>query len=350
MRIGVIGASGKIGAMRIQTIQENPKTSLAAVMDVTEDLALKNANGAPHFTDVDAMLETPMDAVVVSTPPAIREGICLKAFDKGLHVLVEKPLSNTAEAGKRIIDAAKAKGLIIAGGFNMRYYPAFAYVRDVLDSGALGTIDHVRVFGGHNGLSNFQTEWQYKAPASGGGAMWDVGIHMTDMATFVMGEITSVYGTATNTVWGVDGSEDNSMAVFRNADGLAASYHATWNEWKGYLSAIEVYGDKGMVRGQYAPMQNVLITMTSPGNNAKTVKKRYLDIAIREKLKSWTTTAVASFADELGDFIAHVEGKSDLRIADGHDALRSIEVAEAARKSQETGEVVHLERRGPFRG
>ena len=350
MRIGVIGSSGKIGAMRVQTILENPRTSLAGVMDVTEELAAKHANGAPHFTDVDALLDTPMDAVVISTPPAIREEICLKAFDRGLHVLVEKPLSNTAAAGLRMIEAAKKANLIIAGGFNMRYYPAFAYVRDILDSGQIGAIDHVRVFGGHHGLSNFSSEWQYKAPASGGGAMWDVGIHMTDMATFVMGEIASVYGTATNNVWRVDGSEDNAMAVFKNADGLAAIYHATWNEWRGYLSAIEVYGEKGMVRGQYAPMQNVLITMTSPGNNAKTVKKRYLDVAVREKLKSWTSTAVMSFADELSDFLGLVEGKSGLRIADGHDALRSIEVAEAARESNVTGEVVRLEQRGPFRG
>lgn len=342
MRIGVIGAAGKIGQMRVQTILAEPRTELAAVMDVTTEKARANAHGAPAFTDLDAFLAVPMDAVAISTPAHVRERLCLAAFARGLHVLSEKPLHNSLEGSRRIHAAARAADRRLGAGFNMRFYPAFAHVKDVIESGRIGEIDHIRIYGGHGGLANFTHDWEYKSEFSGGGALWDVGIHMTDMARFLMGEITEVYGVATGNVWKVPGSEDNAMAIFRSPTGLTATYQATWNDWQGYKSAVEVYGTHGMVRGAYAPMENLVITMDRPGGARKVERKGYFDIKVREKLKSWKTTAVKSFQDELGDFIGLVEGRAGLRIADGDAALRAVEVAMAVPESTRTGQPVHL--------
>ncbi len=349
MRIGVIGAAGKIGQMRVATILAEPRAELAAVMDMTMDKAKEHAHGAPAFTDPDAFLAVPMDAVVISTPAFVREPLCLAAFKAGLHVLSEKPLAPTLEASRRILAAAKQAKRHLGAGFNMRYYPAFAYVKDVMDSGQLGEIDHLRIYGAHDGLHHFAHDWEYQAEKSGGGAMWDVGIHMTDMARHLMGEITEVCGVATNSVWKVPGSEDNAMAILRAPSGLAASYHATWTDWKGYMSAIEVYGSRGMVRGQYAPMENLLITMDKPGGAKRRQRKTYFDIKLREKLRSWKTTALASFQAELADFIGLVEGREGLRIADGHAALRAVEIALAVPESSRTGQPVRLENLGPMK-
>ena len=245
--------------------------------------------------------------------------------------------------------AEKAAGRHLGAGFNRRYYPAFSYVKDVIDSGQIGEIDHLRIYGAHDGLHHFAHDWEYRAEKSGGGAMWDVGIHMTDMARHLMGEITEVCGVATNRVWNVPGSEDNAMAIFRSPSGLAATYHATWTDWKGYMSAVEVYGTRGMVRGQYAPMENLLITMDKPGGAKRRVRKSYFDIKLREKLKSWKTTALKSFQDELSDFIGLVEGREGLRIADGHAALRAVEIATMVPESSRTGLPVKLENLGPMK-
>ncbi|MFN0114871.1 MAG: Gfo/Idh/MocA family protein [Paracoccaceae bacterium] len=349
MRIGIIGAAGKIGQMRVATVLANPSTTLAAVMDLAKDKAAALSPGVPAFDRLDAFLATPMDAVIISTPAHVREPLCLAAFDRGLDVLTEKPLSNTPDGARRILAAAKAKGRMLGAGFNMRYYTSFAYAWDLMRSGALGEIDHIRVYGGHSGLTNFTHDWEYKSEFSGGGAMWDVGIHMTDMARHFLGEITSVYGVATNKVWQVPGSEDNAVAIFRNPAGIPAIYHATWNDWKGYKSAIEVYGSKGMVRAQYAPMQNLEILMDSPGGAARRKTRFYPEIMLREKLKSWKTTAVASFAGELADFVALCEGKDSPRIADGHAGLRAIEVAAAVAESTRTGQAVTLPDLGRMR-
>lgn len=349
MRIGVIGAAGKIGQMRVATVLAEPRAELAAVMDMSLEKARAHAHGAPAFTDLAEFLSVPMDAMVISTPAHVREPLCLAAFDAGLHVLSEKPLHHTVDGSRRILAAAKAAKRHLGAGFNMRFYPAFAYIRDVMESGKIGEIDHVRIYGGHEGLPKFAYDWEYKAEVSGGGALWDVGIHMSDMARFLMGEITEVYGVATEKVWKVRGSEDNAMAILKSPSGLPAIYQATWTDWNGYKSAVEVYGSHGMVRGAYAPMENVLLTMEKPGGPTTVTRNRYRSIQIREKLRSWKTTALASFQAELAEFIALTEGKTGLRIADGHAALRAVEIAAAVPESSRTGQPVKLENLGDMR-
>ncbi len=290
-----------------------------------------------------------MDAVIVSTPPNLHEEACVAAFAKGAHVLCEKPLSNTVEGGQRIVDAAVAADRILAVGFNLRYYPFVSFARAAVDRGDIGKIDHVRIFGGHNGLHNFSADWQYKMPHSGGGAMMDIGIHMTDLARYFLGEIISVYGVMTENIWHVDGSEDNAMAIFKNPDGLAATYHATWAEWKGYKSIVEIYGDRGMVRGAYAPMQSLLITKERTDGPAKKVRKFYPEIMIREKLKTWQSTCLISFKEELKDFQQMVKGNYKVALADGHAGLRALEAAQAVRRSTETGQAITLKNIGNMR-
>ena len=343
MRIGVVGA-GVIGQLRARSIRENPRTSLAAVMDPSAESAQRAVAGssARALTRLDEFLDTEMDAVIVSSPPHVHEEACLGALARGRHLLVEKPLSNSVEGCRRIVDAAIAARRTLAVGFNLRYYPAIKFVKETIDSGRIGKLDHLRVFGGHEGLPKFRIDWQYRAPESGGGAMWDVGIHMTDVARYLLGEITQVYGIMSESVWKVPGSEDNAIAVFRSPEGVPASYHATWTEWKGYRFYVEAYGSLGMVRGYYAPMRNMLITQDRPGGPRKTSHKLYPEIMLREKLKSWHSTALLSFAEELEDFLALTEGRTSVKIADGYAGLRSVELAHAVRQSTERGEVVRL--------
>ena len=351
MRVGVVGA-GKVGKLRIESVKLDYVTNLAAVLDINIAAAEAAVAGtsARAFSDIDEFLSADLDIVIVSTPPHLHETACIAAFAKGCRVLCEKPLSNTVEAGQRIVDAAKAADRILAVGFNLRYYPFVKFVRQAVDRGDIGEIDHIRIFGGHNGMHNFNAEWQYKMPESGGGAMMDIGIHMTDVARYFLGDITSVYGVMSENIWKVEGSEDNAMAVFKNPAGIAATYHVTWAEWKGYRSHVEVYGTKGMARGSYAPMQNLLITVEPPDGPTKKVRKFYPEIMVREKLKTWQSTALLSFQEELRDLQEMIQGNYKVPLADGHAGLRSVEVAHAVRESTASGQAVALPHIGNMRG
>jgi predicted dehydrogenase len=350
MKIGVIGG-GVIGRLRIQSIKENPSTELAAVLDVSADAAKEavKGTGARPVTDLRAFLGMDLDAVIVSTPPHLHEEACVAALESGRHVLCEKPLSNTTEAGRRIVDAALKAGKVLAVGFNFRYYPCIKFVKDTIQSGRIGKLDHLRVYGGHDGLSNFRADWQYKAPESGGGAMMDVGIHMSDLARYLLGEVSTVYGFMSGSIWNVPGSEDNAVAIFVSSDGVPATYHATWDEWKGYKIYVEAYGANGMVRGSYAPMYNLLITQDKPGGPRKKTSFYYPEIIVREKLKSWTSTALSSFKEELRDFLAVTKASVNVPLADGFAGLRALEIAAAVKESTRTREAVHLPPLGRMR-
>ena len=351
MKIGVVGAGG-IGQLRVQSVKENPSTELAAVFDVSADAAKRAVagTGARACTDLASFFAVDMDAAIVSTPPHVHEEACVGSLERGRHVLCEKPLSNTVDAARRIVDAAVRAGKFLGVGFNFRYYPCISFVKEAITQGRIGRVDHVRVFGGHDGLSNFRADWQYRAPESGGGAMMDVGIHMSDLARYLLGDVTRVYGFMSESVWNIPGSEDNAVAVLLSSAGVPATYHATWNEWKGYQAYVEAYGSHGMVRGSYAPMYNLLITQERPGAPRKKTTRYYPEIMVREKIKSWKSTALLSFKDELRDFLKAANGSGSLPLADGYDGLRALEVAAAVRQSTLTGQVVELAPLGRMRG
>jgi hypothetical protein len=71
---------------------------------------------------------------------------------------------------------------------------------------------------------------------------------------------------------------------------------------------------------------------------------------VREKLKSWTSTALQSFKDELGDFLKMANGSGNVPLADGYDGLRALEVAAAVRESTSTRQSVQMLPLGRMRG
>lgn len=343
MQIGIVGA-GLIGQLRARTVHAHPDTRLVAVLDPSAEAAAKAAagSGADCCSELDRFLDREMDAVIVSSPVHLHEEACIAALRRGRHVLCEKPLANSVEACHRIVAAALGAGRALAVGFNLRYYPAFRFVQETVASGRIGELDHVRVFGGHDGLANFRADWQYKAPVSGGGATMDVGIHMTDIVRHLLGEVTEVGGALSERIWQVPGSEDNAVAVLRSPSGIPALYQATWTEWKGYQCYVEAYGSRGMVRGSYAPMRNLLITQERPGAARTRQRRLYPEIMLREKLRSWQSTALLTFEEELRDFLARMAGATNLPLADGYAGLRAVEVAAALRQSSASGQVVRL--------
>ncbi len=343
MRIGVIGA-GEIGLLRAKSVESDRVASLAAVADPDLAAAQRAVSGtsAKAISDYrDLVSDDQIDALIVSTPVHLHEEMCIAAFEGGKHVLCEKPLSNSVESCKRILATAERTGKTLAVGFNHRFYPAMKFVKDVVEAGTIGRLDHLRVFGGHDGLANFRADWNYKSELSGGGAMMDVGIHMTDLARFVAGEVKEVFGVASNRVWNVPGSEDNAVAIMKSESGVPIIFQSTWSEWIGYQVVIEAYGDNGMVRGAYAPMFNLLVTQDKPGGPRKKIKKRYPGIIIREKLKGWQTTTLCSFETEIAEFGKMIAGEC-VALADGWSGLRAVEIANALYESSRTDQPLVL--------
>lgn len=342
MRFGLIGA-GAIGKIRADALKASPVCELVAVSDLDEGRARAAAPGARYHADAnDLIAADDVDAIIISTPPPLHEPLAVSAASVGKHVLVEKPMAAAPEACERMISAARKAGTLLTVGYNHRYFEALKLVRDIVASGDIGTLSHVRAYTGHAGLAEFKALWMYDKTVMGGGALMDNGTHIIDLVRYIVGDPTEVFGFATNKVWGL-GVEDEGIALLRTAEGVTASIEASWHEWRGYRFHVEAYGDRGMARAYYAPMMATVIKLDKPGGN-KTVQRHFYPKAIlREKLKGWQSTVIGTFLEELADFVAAANGHPHSgRLAVAADGLRAVQIAQATYGSETSRECVRL--------
>lgn len=343
MKFGLIGA-GCIGQLRAKALAQAEGCVLSAITDVdpARARAMAPSPDVKIFQDVREMLsQADLDTVIVSTPPQFHEDLVVAALKAGKHVLCEKPLANTVEACRRMVDAARTSGKVLATGFNHRYFPQIQYLKQAIDTGLIGELDHVRAFAGHTGLSEFRNPWEYDKNVIGGGALMDVGIHIIDLTRYVLGEVEEVYGFTSNRVWNLGASEDNGIALLRNSQGKYAVLQATWTEWKGYRFYIEAYGTKGMVRAYYAPMMNLLITQDKPDGRRKRTVRFYPMTMLREKFIGWQSSVIQMFRQEFTDFVRLTRGERSA-IADGVAGLRAVEIANAVYRSSREHSAIRL--------
>ena len=343
MRFGLIGA-GCIGQIRVQALKKTESCELSAVADMDRGRAraIASSGKAEIFDDYQTMLASEnVDAVIVSTPPQFHEEIVVSTLEAGKHVLCEKPLGNSVEACRRMVEASRRTGKALATGFNHRYFPAVQFIKQTVETGGIGDLDHVRAFAGHSGLSEFRSPWEYDKKVMGGGALMDVGIHIIDLARYILGEVDEVYGVSTTNVWKLGESEDNGIAIIRSTQGKYATLQATWTEWKGYRFHIEAYGTKGMVRASYAPMMSMVIQMDKLGGRRLRKWNFYPKNIIKEKLYGWQSTVVETFRQEFMDFVRLCGGEKGA-IADGFSGFRAVEIANAIYRSTEDKQLIRL--------
>lgn len=343
MTFGLIGA-GCIGQIRARALANLTDCSLVAIAD-TDPVragAVPRANEIHILTDYRSLLACDdVQAVIVSTPPQFHEEIVIASLQSGKHVLCEKPLGNSVDACRRMVEVSRKSGMTLATGFNHRYFPPIRYLKHAVDTGLIGELDHVRAFAGHTGLSEFRNSWEYDEKIIGGGALMDVGIHVIDLVRYLLGEIEEVYGFASNRIWNLENSEDNGIALLRSPQGKPAILQATWTEWKGYRFYLEAYGDKGMVRAYYAPMMNLLVHQERPGAPRKRTVRFYPMTMLREKVLGWQSSVVRMFQEELTDFVRLTRGEKT-EVADGFAGFRAVEIAHAVYRSSEAHTVIRL--------
>jgi predicted dehydrogenase len=221
-------------------------------------------------TDWRALLERDdVQLIDVCTPGDSHAKISIAALDAGKHVLCEKPLANTvAEAAAMAAAAARAqaRGVRSMVGFNYRRVPALALARELIASGRVGEIRHVRASYLQDWLADpaFPLTWRLQKEHAGSGALGDLGAHVVDLAQYLTGQLISgVSGVAATFVPerplpggalpGTTGAAtgrvtvDDAVAFTARLDsGALATFEATrFASGRKNALRIEVYGARG---------------------------------------------------------------------------------------------------------
>jgi predicted dehydrogenase len=240
LKVGIIGAGGIARGRHIPCFQRNKKAALVAIADAVQETAERVGQefGIPSvYCDYRDMLDKEvLDAVVVCTPNKYHAPVTIEALGRGLHVLCEKPMALNADEGRAMLQAAHDAGKILSIGFHYRHKPNARAAKRIIEDGELGDIYMVRVSAlRRRGIPSWGTFTNKEI--QGGGALVDFGVHLLDLALWLMGsprvqEVSGVtsqrLGTRPNVnSWGPWNYEDfqvedHAAAFLRLAGGKAS--------------------------------------------------------------------------------------------------------------------------------
>jgi predicted dehydrogenase len=329
LRVGIIGA-GQAGERHAVGFSTTEGAKLIGIADVMETRAAELASrfGAKAFTDWKKMLEAGLDILVVSSPHNMHVEPALAAAERGVHVLMEKPLATTLEDGEKILEACKSAGVKLTISFVHRFREELRLARRWLDEGQLGHPQILReTMNGQRG--NHLPKWVTQKAVAGGGVLMYSAIHGLDRLRWLAGsEVVSV--TAQTRQYSNDTEvEDGVVALLNFANGATATlcanapvYRAQPAHWD-----TEIYGDKGMLRVRTRQW----VELSNDHCN------KHVDT---EKISN-EQGAHYNFARQAKEFVTAIREDREPFIT-GEDGLKSLELALAIYRSAETGQGVTL--------
>ena len=257
--MALIGA-GPFGTKRARAVAKHSRSRMVVVADSLPERAQAVASewGCDAETDWQrAVGRSDVDAVIVCTPTPVLAEIGLFAIRSGKHTLAEKPVARGPQEARTLVEAARAQGVYLKGGYNHRYHPAIRRAHEFFSHGSIGRPIFLRCIYGHGGRPGYEREWRAQAELSGGGQLLDQGVHLLDLLRWFAGEFREAAAMTSTAFWPIAPAEDNVFALLRSSQGVVAELHASWTEWKNTFR-FEVFGERGYLRvnglgGSYGP-------------------------------------------------------------------------------------------------
>lgn len=197
---GVMGRRHVIGMKKLKEVGKL-NFDLVAVCDIMPENLQKMAAHAEdllgkrpeQFSDFDSMAKAmKLDGIIVTTSPEMHTAVAEKAFDAGIHVMVEKPITLTVAEGVRLVEAGKKAKRKLAVAENYRRDPINRLGKALVESGALGTPFLATQESSGGGEFVIITPWRHRKDR--GGIVIDMGVHYTDILEFYLGPIETVVG------------------------------------------------------------------------------------------------------------------------------------------------------------
>jgi predicted dehydrogenase len=195
----------------------------------------------------EALLADPaIDAVVLVTPNSMHAGQVIAAAAAGKHVFCEKPFALSKREAEAAVAAVQKAGVTLGLGYNRRFHPEMATLRERICSGELGTILHVEAtMTFPNALFLKPTHWRAHRDETPCGGLAPMGVHAVDGMIDLCGEIDHVYCQSFRRAVEID-SDDTTSMLFRMKGGMSGYLGTMTATGPGF--SFQVFGSKGWVR------------------------------------------------------------------------------------------------------
>ncbi|PPF70597.1 oxidoreductase [Clavibacter michiganensis] len=349
VRIGVIGA-GTIAGLHLAAYAQNPDVVVAGICDVDADRAARRAaeTGATLVTtDHRELLASPdIDAVSVCTRNDTHAEIAVAALEAGKSVLLEKPMALTVAQAEAIVRAEAASAGSVQVGYVRRHSSNAVTLKRFVDAGDLGPIYYAKaVFLRQAGDPG---GWFSDRSISGGGPLVDLGVHLIDMALYLMdfpepvavtgytfrklGGRTNIRGLtrylSADQVPSTEPVEDLAGALVRFADGAVLSIETSYSVHGRDDLSFEVFGERGG-----ATLEPELRITTELHDTV---------VELRPNIDSLSFDLEEGFQAEIDAFVSMVRGEG-ASMAPATHGLHLTRILEAVYESAATGREVRLD-------
>jgi len=332
VKVGIVGL-GKMGRIRARELQKHANAELICGADPSPAAFAEEFPKGEAFTDYRAVLESPVDAVIVCTPNRFTPEVILAALDAGKHVFSEKPPGRTLRDIEDIVAAERHHpGLKLKFGFNHRYHAGIQAAKRIIDSGRLGRLLWIRGIYGKSGGAGFEQAWRSQKDLAGAGILLDQGIHMLDLFRLFCGDFVEVKSMVTTAFWNVD-VEDNAFALLRDTQGRIAMLHSSSTQWKHRFN-LELYLSDG-----YLSVNGILTSTRSYGDETISVARKqfgsdFAEGKPREEIIYFDRDP--SWELEIGEFIAGILEDKPVTSGSAEQALKAMQLVYAIYHNDQT--------------
>ncbi|MGE4563923.1 MAG: Gfo/Idh/MocA family protein [Victivallaceae bacterium] len=344
LNVGIIGLGHLHPFTYMPHFKKSPYTQVVAAMDANPALreSFGNQFNVKTHADWKQMLESEkLDLVYIFLPHCDCAAAGIAAAERGIHVVVEKPVASTSEAAAAIAAACAKNNVLFSTPYLWRYHPVTRKMKEAIDSGILGQIVGCEGRCAAGGLHRYiegNSEWMLDPAKSGGGPMYNLGVHWIDLYRWLLGsEIKEVVGknVRVNQAYKI---EDNSFAIATFENGTTLALDISYTVPDSYPFGRDLYlgirGTLGCIN--FAPSfegtkQTMMICSNHPkfGGAPRQVIEFELDA-----VPGYCGSLGLEYVNEIAKQILDGNYKA---FVGGNDAVKVLEVVEAIYRAANSG-------------
>lgn len=248
VRIGILTAAHVHTGSYVHCTKVNPDSELIGLWDdgLERGKPYAEQSGMAFWTNLDDLLDA-VDAVVITSENLRHAELVEKAAARGKHILCEKPLAASESEEVRIRQAVESSGVKLMTAFPCRFSPAFMRLVDRVKAGEIGPIRAICA----TNRGSCPGGWFTEPEKSGGGAMIDHVVHVTDLLRALLGEEpTRVQAQIGSNIYG-QAWDDTAMLTIEFPSGIFATLDSSWSRPAGYKTwgdvTMNVVGELGVI-------------------------------------------------------------------------------------------------------
>jgi len=337
VRVGLIGG-GFVSDIHAESFQEVPEAALVAACAIEKKQAEEfGRKWKIPFTTADyrkVLERKDVDMVVLGIPNDLHREVAVAAAEAGKHIVVEKPLANTLEAGRAMVEAAKKHKVKLMYAETLCFSPKYGRAKKLVEEGAVGKLYMIKQGEKHSGP---HSDWFYDVKRSGGGAIMDMGCHGIEWARWMYDKpkVKSVVAHCQHVYHARTTGEDNSVILVEFEGGGIAVIEDSWVKHGGMDDRVEIFGTEGAI---YCDLLH--------GSSMETYSLKGYGYAMEKagETKGWTFTIfeeshIYGFPHEMRHFTQCVLNDAKPRET-GEDGVATLEIIYAAYESAGSGKKI----------